>query len=146
MRIKLLSFMLLGLGFVGCHTKNDVKPVDPVVVQPEVVQERAVTIHFDFDSVLLTKDQKVILDDVVKQNKVGTKVLIVGHTDSQGSPQYNQALSEKRAAAVSQYLRDAKVENDAVGKGETKLLNKDKTKLEHKLNRRAEIFFKVLAK
>ena len=32
------------------------------------------------------------------------KVVIVGHTDARGSEQYNQILSERRAAAVRSYL------------------------------------------
>jgi outer membrane protein OmpA-like peptidoglycan-associated protein len=34
------------------------------------------------------------------------KLLIEGHTDSSGSAQYNQYLSERRAESVKKYLRD----------------------------------------
>jgi outer membrane protein OmpA-like peptidoglycan-associated protein len=35
----------------------------------------------------------------------GRKLKIVGHTDARGSEPYNQALSERRAAAVRSYLK-----------------------------------------
>jgi outer membrane protein OmpA-like peptidoglycan-associated protein len=34
------------------------------------------------------------------------QILVVGHTDTAGSAEHNQALSEERAAAVAAYLRD----------------------------------------
>lgn len=36
----------------------------------------------------------------------GSVFLIAGHTDAKGGDQYNQALSERRAAAVKQFLKD----------------------------------------
>jgi outer membrane protein OmpA-like peptidoglycan-associated protein len=147
--------LLLGLGFVVSCAKDEVKPTDPVVTPstpptptpaPEVVKEKVVVVHFKFNSTKLHLDQKKIIKDVVAQHKAGTKLVIVGYTDSQGSNKYNQKLSEKRAKAVAKYLKTLKVESDWSGKGEDKLLNSDKTKAEHKLNRRAEIAFTVVVK
>jgi outer membrane protein OmpA-like peptidoglycan-associated protein len=49
----------------------------------------------------------------------GRRVLIYGYTDSIGSPGYNQTLSEKRAAAVKQWLvsRDYLKESQATASG-----------------------------
>ena len=50
------------------------------------------------------------------------KVLIEGHTDSVGSDEYNQSLSERRAASVQAALFERGVEASqisTVGKGET---------------------------
>jgi len=41
----------------------------------------------------------------------GTAIEIHGHTDSQGAPEVNQALSEKRAFAVKNWLKDRAPEN-----------------------------------
>lgn len=149
----LLGILLIGFGLmVGC-TKDEVKPTEPVVVPtptptptPEVEKVKVVTVHFKFDSTRLYVDQKKIIKDVVAQHKAGTKLVIVGYTDSQGSKQYNQKLSEKRAKSVTKYLKTLNVESEWSGKGEEKLLNKDTTKEEHKLNRRAEIAFTVIVK
>ena len=151
----LLGTLLAGMVFVGC-AKDEVKPADPVTPPapppsepsnppaPEVVKEKVVTVHFKFDSSRLNADQKKIIKDVLSQRKDGTKVVIVGYTDSQGSKKYNQKLSEKRSEAVSHFLKSINIESDASGKGEEHLLNSDKTKAEHKLNRRADIAFIVV--
>jgi outer membrane protein OmpA-like peptidoglycan-associated protein len=147
MRRLLLGMLLIGLSFVGC-TKGEVK-TDPVVAPtpaPEVTKEKVVVVHFNFNSTRLHADQKKIIKEVVAQHKEGTKIVIVGFTDSQGSKKYNQKLSERRAKAVAKYLKTLKVESDVSGKGEEHLLNGDKTKAEHKLNRRSDVAFTVVVK
>src|SRR5215217_3847329 len=53
----------------------------------------------------------------------GRKLKIVGHTDARGSEPYNQALSERRAAAVRSYLKAefgvAADQLEIMGEGET---------------------------
>ncbi|MEQ9167014.1 MAG: PorP/SprF family type IX secretion system membrane protein [Fulvivirga sp.] len=78
---------------------------------------------FGFNAVSLAKSDKEILNDLVLlliQNEAFT-VEIIGHTDDKGSAEYNQQLSENRAAAVSQYLMKSGIEEDRItylGKGE----------------------------
>ncbi len=77
------------------------------------------------------------------------KVEIGGHTDSQGSAEYNQKLSEKRAAAVRAYLVSKYPELDtkkltAKGYGETVPVADNATKGGRAQNRRVE--FTVLNK
>lgn len=61
---------------------------------------------FDFNKATLRNEGKTKLDDVVaKANQLNLEVVIaVGHADRIGSAAYNQKLSEKRAAAVKDYL------------------------------------------
>jgi OOP family OmpA-OmpF porin len=61
---------------------------------------------FDFNKATLRAEGKAKLDDVAaKSNQLVLEVVIaVGHADRIGSPAYNQKLSEKRAAAVKDYL------------------------------------------
>lgn len=61
---------------------------------------------FDFDKATLRPEGKAKLDDVAaKSNQLALEVIIaVGHADRIGSAAYNQKLSEKRAAAVKDYL------------------------------------------
>ncbi|MFT5904479.1 MAG: OOP family OmpA-OmpF porin [Cryomorphaceae bacterium] len=63
-------------------------------------------IYFDFDSNGLTEKTKTQLGIVANLLKLDNrkKVRLSGHTDGKGSDEYNQELSEKRAAAVKKYL------------------------------------------
>ena len=61
---------------------------------------------FDFNKATLRAEGKAKLDDVAaKSNSLVLEVVIaVGHADRIGGAAYNQKLSEKRAAAVKDYL------------------------------------------
>jgi outer membrane protein OmpA-like peptidoglycan-associated protein len=61
---------------------------------------------FDFDKSYVSDEAKMSLDKlvVVLDNYPDTDIEIQGHTDSKGSVKYNQALSERRSNAVSDYL------------------------------------------
>jgi OOP family OmpA-OmpF porin len=86
---------------------------------------------FDFDKAVLRPEGKAKLDDVAAKVK-GIKleaIIIVGHTDRIGSDKYNQNLSERRAAAVKDYLAGKGVEPGrlyAEGKGEKQPVTGDK--------------------
>ena len=70
------------------------------------------------------------------------KLEVEGHTDSTGSHEFNQRLSEKRAASVRDYLVDANVPiNNVVARGlaETDPVADNKTTAGRKLNRRVEM-------
>jgi outer membrane protein OmpA-like peptidoglycan-associated protein len=78
-------------------------------------------IEFAVGSAELTDDGKAVLDSVTKCLTSGTWE-VAGHTDSQGSADANQALSQKRAAAAVEYLtsqRPGAVTMQAVGRGQT---------------------------
>jgi len=71
-----------------------------------------------------------------------TDVLIAGHTDSTGSAEYNQRLSERRAAAVMHYLVSQGVDPrriDARGFGERYPVADNSTEQGRAMNRRVEI-------
>ncbi len=61
---------------------------------------------FDFNKATLRPEGRAKLDDVAaKSNSLVLEVVIaVGHADRIGGAAYNQKLSEKRAAAVKDYL------------------------------------------
>lgn len=63
-------------------------------------------INFDFDSYQIRDDDQLQLDDVVLMMKTYPEMIIQvsGHTDSIGTADYNQTLSEQRADAVVRYL------------------------------------------
>ncbi len=72
------------------------------------------------------------------------KVLIEGHTDSVGSDDFNQSLSERRAASVLAALFERGVEASqisTVGKGETTPVASNDTSAGRQQNRRVELVF-----
>ena len=73
----------------------------------------------------------------------GAKVEIAGHTDSKGKPAMNLDLSEKRAVAVSQFLKTraelAGINFTTQGLGETKPIASNDTDEGRQQNRRVEI-------
>ena len=74
----------------------------------------------------------------------GTKVMIEGHTDSRGSDEYNEELSQRRAQAVEDALAFRGVDRDrveAVGKGEGFPVASNDTRAGRQQNRRVEIVF-----
>jgi outer membrane protein OmpA-like peptidoglycan-associated protein len=70
------------------------------------------------------------------------RIEIEGHTDNIGSDEFNQALSEKRAGTVRDYLVDAGVSINSVfarGYGKTHPIADNDTAVGRKLNRRVEM-------
>ncbi len=100
-------------------------------------------IYFDFDKSNLSDQAIRSLNTFLKKNKNQiSEFLIVGHTDTKGSKQYNINLSWERAKVVKKLLIENKIHISKIkilGKGENKLaiITPDNTK--HPANRRVEI-------
>ncbi|MEP7236941.1 MAG: OmpA family protein, partial [Ferruginibacter sp.] len=70
------------------------------------------------------------------------KVQIDGHTDSQGGDDYNQKLSDERAASVKAYLMSKGIAEgrlSSAGYGESKPVADNKTAAGRAKNRRVEM-------
>lgn len=101
-------------------------------------------ITFATDSSDLKPDFFAVLDSVVLVLKKydQTVVEVAGHTDSTGSDQYNQALSERRAATVAGYLVNrgiAELRLIQMGMGESRPVADNATPEGRALNRRVEL-------
>jgi OmpA-OmpF porin, OOP family len=88
---------------------------------------------FDFDKAVLRPEGKAKLDELVsKAAAIKLEVILaVGHTDRLGGVAYNQKLSEKRAAAVKEYLVAKGIEANRVyteGKGKSQPVTGDTCK------------------
>ena len=72
----------------------------------KVVSRRAWNIHFETGKATLAPDSKRMVEQLGRDALVasGTVIEIHGHTDNQGSPAANMALSESRAFAVKKKL------------------------------------------
>ncbi|MBK8611305.1 MAG: OmpA family protein [Chitinophagaceae bacterium] len=64
-------------------------------------------VYFDFDKSEITSNSARALDKLVQifNEYPETNILIEGHTDDEGTENYNLALSERRAWAVGNYLK-----------------------------------------
>jgi outer membrane protein OmpA-like peptidoglycan-associated protein len=87
--------------------------------------------------------------NIVLKEYEKTVVEVAGHTDSTGSAEYNQQLSERRANAVAQYLEGQGLRNDrviTVGAGETRPVASNDTAEGRQANRRVELTLTPLTK
>jgi outer membrane protein OmpA-like peptidoglycan-associated protein len=99
---------------------------------------------FDFDSSVVKGAARSNLTDLANSLREypDTEVLIVGHTDAQGSDSYNQGLSERRAAAAKNFLVTQGVPADRIrteGLGESEPVASNDTDAGRAQNRRVEV-------
>ena len=110
------------------------KPVPPQPTKP-VVQVAKVTYTakslFDFDRSVIKPEGQVALNQLVAKLRTVTVevVVVVGHTDSVGTDDYNLKLGMRRAEAVKQYLTSQGVEasrvySDSIGESQPVASNK----------------------
>ncbi|MGE0233638.1 MAG: OmpA family protein [Flavobacteriaceae bacterium] len=102
-------------------------------------------IYFDTDKAVLKQESRPTLDEMAKllKSQPALAVVIVGHTDSQGSYDYNMNLSQQRAKAVATDLTktygiDAKRLRSA-GVGYLAPVGTNATEEGRTLNRRVEL-------
>ncbi|MGE5491127.1 MAG: OmpA family protein [Actinomycetota bacterium] len=134
----------------GCECDKDLLPkeaCEPKTAAPQITPAKeepkgqigggkvtlAADTLFDFDKAVLRPEGKAALDKVIADAKALKLevILAVGHTDRIGKDAYNQKLSEKRAAAVKEYLVSKGIEANRVyteGKGEKQPKTGDKCK------------------
>ncbi len=76
------------------------------VTDAEIRIDLAADVLFDFDKADIKKEAEPSLQNVatVLKANAGARVSIGGHTDGRGADDYNQKLSEARAASVKQWL------------------------------------------
>lgn len=108
-----------------------------------IIVEFSSAVLFGFDKSDLSNDAKSNLDKLVRvlEGYPDTDIEIQGHTDSTGSLTYNQALSERRAYAVSGYLISTNVDVSrlrVIGYGETLPKYPNETEYGRTHNRRVE--------
>ena len=143
------EYMITATGAGGSQTAATTvavtSPPPAPAAAPKVIDRLTLHVNFDFDkSAIRDPDiaelQKAV--DFVKKYP-GYEVSIEGHTDSIGTDKYNQALSERRAAAVKAYLLQQGVVDSqrikSVGYGESRPIADNKTTKGRFENRRVEI-------
>ena len=103
-------------------------------------------IYFGFDVSNVSDEFSSVLDAhaTFLNANTGVKVLIEGHADERGTPEYNIALGERRAKAVVTYLENMGVSSSqlsVVSYGEEKPMVKDRSEEAFSKNRRAVIVY-----
>ena len=123
---------------------------DDVVVDtaPEGLVIRLGEILFDTDSYTLKEDAKDTVDNIInaiKQTYPDREIIVEGHTDNTGEANYNQALSEKRAKTVADYILP-KLEHDKLsyrGFGDKEPIASNDNPDGRQKNRRVDIIIKL---
>ncbi|QLE00969.1 OmpA family protein [Galbibacter sp. BG1] len=139
----------------GVLDKDDECPETPGTVAnngcPELSAEvqkalnnYAKTILFDTGKATIKPQSKQVLEDIIGilNEYPNAKFTVDGHTDSTGSDQLNQRLSESRALSVKEYLVDHGIDGfrlSSAGYGETKPIASNSTRDGRAQNRRVEI-------
>jgi outer membrane protein OmpA-like peptidoglycan-associated protein len=118
---------------------------------PEVTQEvqkqlndYARTILFDTGKATIKTESVSVMVDIIQilNEYPNAKFIVEGHTDSVGSSESNQRLSEARANSVLNFLINEGISSSrltAIGFGEEKPITSNATKAGRQQNRRVEI-------
>lgn len=101
-------------------------------------------IHFETDKATIKPESYSILNDLAQQmqKKPLLTIEITGHTDDVGEASYNQTLSERRAAAVRDYLASQGIAGNRIltqGKGEKEPKVANDSDTNRAINRRTEV-------
>ncbi len=116
--------------------------------QPEVIVAETIVLSsdvlFDFDRSNIKPEFEAELNEIAQLlvENSNERALVWGFTDSVGTEEYNQGLSERRAQSVADYLEGQGVTTDRMvvqGFGETRPVASNDTAEGRALNRRVEI-------
>ena len=150
--------------FNGQTTEVDAKPLEKPGKLPKLEMVPPVP-SIEANSLLITLDSEVLFDvdkydvrvhpeaeEVLKNLAIVLKEMDVknfeidGHTDSDGSDEYNQVLSEKRANSVKNFLvsQGVTAEITTKGYGESKPVASNDTAEGKQKNRRVEIIIPTI--
>jgi peptidoglycan-associated lipoprotein len=103
-------------------------------------------VYFDYDVSTIPSASLTILDAHAKylNKNESTNLLIEGHADERGTPEYNIALGERRGKAIQTYLENMGVSSsqlNVVSYGEEKPMVKDRSESAFAKNRRAVLVY-----
>ena len=130
----------------NCGKVGKVETVEEKMVMGQELVTLSANAYFDFDKSVLKPEGKSAIQELAQElNQRGANVkaiTVVGNTDAKGSAAYNQKLSERRAAAVGNYLIENGVPAslvEAYGNGERNPVASNATAEGRAQNRRVDI-------
>ena len=116
---------------------------DVTIVTKNKTNEVMQIIYFDFDKFNLSNVSKnKIKSFIIKNGSQINEYLVIGHTDTKGSKNYNLSLSIKRAEVVKEILIDYGIKSSSIkilGRGEENLAIQTPDDTKQPANRRVEI-------
>lgn len=120
-------------------------PVEEMKKELEALQNNQV-VYFDFDRASISSKFYSVLDQhaAFLAKHSDQSVVVEGHCDSRGTPEYNIALGESRAKSVQTYLLNAGVsasQISVVSYGEEKPINSYNTDAAFAENRRGVLVY-----
>lgn len=115
----------------------------------EALLTQSLSIEFAFDSAAISEESYPALAEFANTAKImdGVIIQIEGNTDNSGNPEYNLKLSQQRAKSIATYLQYQGVDPTRfviVGNGQGNPKTSNDTEEGKKVNRRTDIFFKVI--
>jgi outer membrane protein OmpA-like peptidoglycan-associated protein len=133
------------VGFRYGFNEPPAPPAEPPVVPPAPpAAPKQFIVFFGFNKCNITAEADAVLSEAASAAKSSgsASVKVVGHTDTSGSPKYNQKLSECRANAVKTNLVGKGVGEGSImtsGKGESELMVQTGDGVKEPQNRRATV-------
>ena len=117
--LGMLSFVLFGCAGKPEPPATDIEPAPPPAdtttettpppaADPDAWKSEVQDVFFDYDKYELKSETRALLQEnarVLKENS-GASLVLEGHCDERGTEEYNLALGQRRADAVSEYLAD----------------------------------------
>ena len=139
-------------GFLFGGADINTMEIDSGVITNDIVLEleysKKSVVNFDFDEYKLKPEAVAVLRrTATAMRRTNYQLIISAFADARGTVEYNQALSDKRAAAVLDYFIKQGIDESRIiarGFGESLILNRcvdgvNCEEVEHSKNRRAEI-------
>lgn len=116
---------------------------DPTFAGPQALRENN-TVYFKYDSDQIQDEYIAVMQAHAQylRDNPDARIIIEGHTDERGTPEYNIALGERRARSVARYMQNLGVDVNQlsiVSYGEEKPVAPGHNESSWQQNRRAVI-------
>jgi curli production assembly/transport component CsgE len=133
---------------------DEIAAIEGTKLKYIIAGNTARAVEVKFDSGILFETGEITLNDQSQEalrklagiliKNPATKISIIGHTDNNGTLEFNQKLSENRAKAVSDYLISQKVNKmrfkEIAGKNYSEPVASNSTATGRAINRRVELY------
>lgn len=124
--------------------QKGLKPQEASLLTDLPPPAKSFTMYFDLGTTTLTPESLAVLDQLRTEisARSGVEVQVTGHTDTVGSEEDNDRLSQQRAEEVLSWLASQGIDRNlmtAVGRGERELKEPSVDNFSSAANRRVEV-------